>query len=143
MRLTHALLETVPLGLPTSLLTRLLQNAYGLKDMTEFEVKRLQSILVEEVAYELKPFLEDATLDVVTARLRLGFKEGLRRLLNIDDPDTTGASLRNALKQGHSRHPINRLINEHLAATGEDYSSMPRKRRELFEYRGASRVRSR
>ena len=78
--------------------------------MTDLGLEPIRrSPLYEEVASELKPFLEDATFDVVAARLGLTADEGLWRLVNVEHPLATGATLRNDLKRHRRRKPVNRL----------------------------------
>jgi hypothetical protein len=135
--LTYALLETAPLGLPGALLTQLLRNDFGLEGLTEHAVRRLQGILADQVAYELEPFLADATFDLVTARLDLTANEGLRRLMNVEHPHTAGAALRNAFELRRRRQPVIRLAAQrgNEAAAGRAPSGPPREPRALFEYR--------
>jgi hypothetical protein len=131
LSLAEALLDTVLLGLPDSFLTTLLRNEYGCQDLNERDVRRLRQILVNDVAYELAPFLEDITSEVVAARLGLTVNEELRQFLNPDHPAVTGPTLRNALKR--HRRPITRLLRSAQAQSGS--RERPRTRAEWYQYR--------
>ncbi len=138
--LANTLLETAPLGLPNEFLTRLLQLEYGLEDLTESEVLRLQRVLADGVAYEVRGFQEDATFDLVTARLGLTVNDGLRRFIDIEHPEASGAALRNALSRRRGRMPVNKILKQgSLAEQGQALTSTsPPCRRGLFKCRGAS-----
>lgn len=138
LQLTDALLECVPLGLPSVFLTRLLQLEYGFDDLTEPDVIRLQAALTQGVAGELELYLEDLIFDLVTKRFGLNFNQGLREFIDPDHPEHTGPSLRTALRQS-KRHPVNRFLKETRTAYSSDVAEPNQLiRRALFTYRDAS-----
>jgi len=135
--LTNALLETVPLGLPSSLLTVLLHLEYLLEELRELDVQKLQATLISHVACELGPFLDDGTADLVAARQGQTANEVTRRLVNFKHPETYGAGLRNSIQgQGRRRARIELAQDAGAGqATGCRVSPRTTSRRSLFEYR--------
>jgi hypothetical protein len=138
--LTNALLETAPLGLPGPFLTRLLQNDYGLEELTEHEVLRLQAILADDVAYELQTFLEDGTVDAVAARQGIRANDVDKTFVNPRYPHTSGAALRNRLQRRHGRTSLTQPASpgEHPNVPSQNPSARPPARAELFRYRAVS-----
>jgi hypothetical protein len=125
-----ALFETLPLGLPWSLMTAVLRNDYGLKDLTEPQVKELIG-LAGKVVYDLGPFLEDRTVYLAGARTGLSMQQVINEHLNTEHLDTAGAALLGTLR--HGERPA-RLLRSGSAAGPA--SGTPR--RALAEYRGLS-----
>jgi hypothetical protein len=133
---THALLETAPLGLPPTLVTAVLRHDYGLEDLQENEVLVLLRVLARKVAHELQDFWADGTYDLVTAGLELTDNEGLRRFVKGGDIDNTGRTMLNDLRRQRRRSPVMRLINERTgsARTGGE-PVLPQTRVDLAKYR--------
>jgi hypothetical protein len=140
LRLTNALLETAPLGLPGSFLTRLLHNDYGVEELTEHEVLRLQAILAKEVAYELQAFLEDATVDLVAARQDIRANNVEKRFVNPRFPDTAGAALRKRLQRQRGRAFLTQPASpgEHPNVPSQNPSAPPPARAEIYRYRAVT-----
>ncbi|MFO0952629.1 MAG: hypothetical protein U0835_16080 [Isosphaeraceae bacterium] len=95
-RLTAALLDTLPLGLPDSLLKVYLELEYGI-DLGEAELARLKGIFCKSVAYEIKAFLEDRSHFLTARNLGRTANEVIESASN---PDTAGAQIRNRIKSG-------------------------------------------
>lgn len=135
LELTNALLETTPLGLPGIFHTVLLRNEYNL-DLTESDVLRLRNNLVENVAFELRSFLEDGTLDLVTSRLGLTANEGLRRLMNPEFVEVTGPTLLNQLRGRRWRMPVmNQYRQRGSESAPAPHPPFQKSRQELIESR--------
>jgi hypothetical protein len=134
LKRTNALLDTVLLGLPPNYLTSLIRNEYGLETLEEQDVKRLQQSLVHKVAHELQSFLEDATADVLASHLGLSANEELRRLVNAEDLDVTGPTLRNDLQKRRQRKPVMRLLQSAAVQPGPERTSLGRQ--DVYKYRG-------
>jgi hypothetical protein len=140
LRLTNALLETAPLGLPVEFRLRLLRNDHDLNRLDRNSLERLHGLLVKKVAWELEGFLEDATFDVVATQLGLNANEGLRRLVNADHPGVTGQTLRNDLRRRRHRKPVLsslRSLAPEQPAAGSGPASR-RSRAQLYRYRAAT-----
>jgi hypothetical protein len=118
MRITRLLLETLPLGLTPEHLAVLLKLEHGL-DLSGSDVGRFGLLLAGEVAYELKGFLADDTLDVLTERLGVSFGSALRKLSPGEHFETVNAYLRNELLQGRHHSPLWDMIEGAGFAVGE------------------------
>lgn len=127
-KLTEALLETIPLGVAEPLLERILANDYGLKKLGETRVATLRDLLAGKIAHELGVFMEDFTLEVVTAHLGISHNESIQRFTLSNHPETSPAWLRR--KSAHSS--VHRLL-------GQDAPMPPTAHgKNLFRYRGTS-----
>lgn len=138
-QLAKALLETAALGLPSSLLERLLANEYGLWEIPETKLRRLQSALLEDVVTELSVFQEDTALDMVTKGLGLSGNEGMQKLLNQRNPNSSDAALRNALIENRSR-ALRWLdqLNKDSDSTNPSTGSQRQINKTMIELRGES-----
>ena len=109
--LTQVLMETVPLGLPTSLLTVLLEGEYGWEDVNESQVELLKSTLVA-VVYEFEDFLDDHILNRLTRVLGLTSAEAVDRLLLPVYAQIADGTLRADLFEKREENPMWRFIRQ-------------------------------
>jgi len=104
LRRTHALLASLPLGLPPSLLRTFLNQKYAV-ELPENELQRLVDILTEQIGYELKGY-RGLDIDAMVARYSgRSINTVLPALWEHDHPDTMQDALRNDLLE---RGPRNR-----------------------------------
>lgn len=111
LRLTRGLLMTLPLGLRPEHLAVLLKLDHNL-DVSGGAVGRLGRLLAEHVAYELKGFLADDTLEVLTERVGVPFGQALRKLAPGEHVETVNAYVRNELIRGHRPSPLWDMLTE-------------------------------
>jgi hypothetical protein len=102
----------------------LLKNDYDL-DLTETQLNEFTRLLRDEIAPELRSFLEDATFDVVAGNLDLDVDEALRKLVTPEHAEMPGATIRSEVLKRRQRRPINRLSE---ASRGKD----------IFKYRAVT-----
>jgi hypothetical protein len=115
LKLTRVLLETAPLGLPSSLLAAFLQNEYGLNGLSTL---RLENLLSTKVAWLTGAVLEDDTVDLVAGRLGMTTTDAYE-LLDPDHPETSGAALRNEILRKTGRHSEHHLQHPDQAAASD------------------------
>ncbi len=109
----RALLESIPLGLPDSLLSVLLKTRYGLEEMSESRVRRLRASLANAVAYEINGFLDANVFHRLCAVLDVGVDVARRAFPNAFGHATLDDHLRNTLLGGDRDSPLWMFINEH------------------------------
>lgn len=83
-------------------------------------------MLVHEIAHELGLFLEDATADIVAARLGLNANEEIQRFVSTEHPDATGPTLLKDLQHRRHRKPVMQQLRS---------ASTQRGRQEIYQYR--------
>ena len=113
VRLTRALLETLPLGLPPGLLRNYLELEYRI-DLEQDEIKRLTAVLLglNNVANELAGFLADDTAEVVATRVGITFNEAIKALAPEGHAETLDARTRNAILKPREHGQISKVIND-------------------------------
>ena len=108
--LTEALLVAAIHGLPTELLSTFLETEYDVHAYSLTKLRELIQLLANDVVYELTPFLEDATLNMIGARQGESFQEVQKHFLNADFPGSSAAALRNQLEPGRRRRPHQHVL---------------------------------
>jgi hypothetical protein len=112
---TRGIVETLPLGLPTSLQAALLRHDYGL-DLHESEVVRLNHrVRQNAVVPEFNPFLEDRRPFLLGARSGLSANTVIERLHHHEYPDTSGAALSNRLQNRSRRKRLQKRFDAERA----------------------------
>lgn len=135
MCLASALLEMVPLGLPDRFLATVLRHEYRL-ELTEPELLRSRKAM-QEIVNELYSVTEDGTFDLVTARLGLTARDGVRQFMQPEFPDVAGRTLVNDLQRRRRRKPVMRLVEEadSKLRSGTVPTAASRTRTQLYQQR--------
>jgi hypothetical protein len=109
-QITHDLLETIPLGLPTSLLSVLMAEEYGWAGTSEVQMEQLRNVLKEHIIYELEDFLDDHILDRLARILGLSTWKSVDQFAEREHVETTDAALRNDLLRKRAGSPLWQFI---------------------------------
>jgi hypothetical protein len=140
LRLTRALVETLPLGLDSAKHWKLLQYEYGIVETDASKIDHLSELLAKEVIDELAGFLDDETLDELAKRLGRPFRKIADLLPRQSQYDTLSGRIRNDMrdvdrKSGRRRvrHRRNHLISLLETAEAEGRASIWIKGKDLEE----------
>jgi hypothetical protein len=108
---TRTLLESLPLGLAPERLTQYMKLEYGL-DLGASAITFARNFVEDRVAYELKGFMEDDTLDVLANRTDVEYRDSVEALAQQDHIETTQAYVRNQLLSGDRQRKVWRFLEQ-------------------------------
>lgn len=125
LRLTRGLLETLPLGLPSPLLQGVLQDEYGIVEVSEWEIERLAGLILREVAWELRLFMGYDLAEATASNTGLAENSARKRLglgpwLNPDNRprhDRTQARVLRDIVRGKRSRPVKNLVGDQVASS--------------------------
>jgi hypothetical protein len=113
VRLTRALLESLPVGLPVELLRTYLALEHDI-ELDQDELGRLVETLtaMNDVAYEIAGFLTDETLELLAYRLDVALETAIALLCPGQHAETVDARVRSALLEWEKPSPVKDTIQK-------------------------------